>query len=201
MAKGFSQVEGLDYDQVFSPVIQFKSVCLILAMAALEGWVLTGLDVWNAYLHGKLDKEIYMEQPEGFIVPGKENMVLRLRRALYRLKQAGLAWWRALKQSMEKLRFTSLSSDAGLFLFRNKNSFIVTIIYVDDTIFCGPLAALVNHLKEEFKKIWETRDLGNVTEFVRGTAWYSLATRGLVWGGGVGGGVGRMVCCKSYSNC
>ena len=57
-------------------------------MAALKGWVLTGLNVRN---YGKLDKEIYMEQPEGFIVPGKENMVLRLRRALYGLKQAGVA--------------------------------------------------------------------------------------------------------------
>ena len=68
---------------------------------------------------------------------------------------------------MEKLGFTSLSSDTGLFLFRNKNSFILPIIYVDDAIFCGPLPALVNHLKEEFKKIWETRDLGKVTEFLR----------------------------------
>ena len=67
---------------------------------------------------------------------------------------------------MEKLRFTSLSSDAGLFLFRNKNSFVITIIYINDAIFCGPLPVLVNHLKEEFKKIWETRDLGDVTEFL-----------------------------------
>ena len=93
MAKGFSQVEGLDYDHIFSPVIWFESVHLILAMAALEGWVLTGLDVRNAYLYGRLDEEIYMEQPEGFVVSGKENMVLRLRHALYRLKQARLAWW------------------------------------------------------------------------------------------------------------
>ena len=135
-------------------------------MAALEDWVLTSLKIQNAYLYGKLDEEIYMEQPEGYVVPGKENMVLRLRHALYRLKQAGPAWWQALRQSMEKLRFTSLSSDAGFFLFRNKNSFIIAIIYVDDAIFCGPLPALVNHLKEEFKKIWETRDLGNVMEFL-----------------------------------
>ena len=67
---------------------------------------------------------------------------------------------------MEKLRFTSLSSDAGIFLFRNKDSFVITIMYVDDTIFCGPLRALVNHLKEEFKKIWETWDLNDVTEFL-----------------------------------
>ena len=76
VAKGFLQVEGLDYDQVFSPVIRFETVHLILAMAALENWSITGLDVWNAYLYGKLDEEIYMEQPEGFVVPGESHKVI-----------------------------------------------------------------------------------------------------------------------------
>ena len=66
---------------------------LIVSMAALENWHMHGLDVRNAYLYGELDEEIYMEQPEGFSVPGKAGHVLRLRRALYGLKQAGLAWW------------------------------------------------------------------------------------------------------------
>src|SRR6202789_2948584 len=136
-------------------------------MAALEGWYMTGLDVRNAYLYGKLDEEIYMEQPEGFVAPGREQEVLRLRRALYGLKQAGLAWWKALKQSMEELGFTSLSSDAGIFLFRNKESFVIAVIYVDDAIFLGPLTELVNMLRGKFMKIWETRDLGEVTEFLR----------------------------------
>ena len=68
----------------------------MLALAALENWYITGLDVRSAYLYGKLDKEIYMEQPEGFAAPGQERKVLRLWRALYGLKQAGLAWWRTL---------------------------------------------------------------------------------------------------------
>ena len=87
----------MDYDQVFSPVVRFKTVHLIISMAALENWHMHGLDVCNAYLYGELDEEIYMEQPEGFSVPGKTGHVLCLQQALYRLKQAGLAWWRALK--------------------------------------------------------------------------------------------------------
>jgi len=168
VAKGFRQVEGLDYDQVFSPVVRFETVRLILAMAALENWVAYGLDVRNAYLYGELDEEIYMEQPEGFRVPGKEDFVLRLRRALYGLKQAGLAWWRALKQSMEELGFTSLTSDAGVFIYRSKDgSFVIAIVYVDDAIFCGSSIPLVQKMKEAFMKRWETRDLGEITEFLR----------------------------------
>ena len=61
IAKGFSQVEGKDFDQIFSPVVRFETVRLILALAALEGWFLSGLDIRNAYLYGELEEEIYME--------------------------------------------------------------------------------------------------------------------------------------------
>ncbi|THH27330.1 hypothetical protein EUX98_g6847 [Antrodiella citrinella] len=94
VAKGFSQVEGVDFDQIFSPVVRFETVRLVLALATLEDWHVSGVDVKSAYLYGKLDEEIYMEQPEGFKVKGQERKVLRLLRALYGLKQAGLAWWR-----------------------------------------------------------------------------------------------------------
>ena len=78
VTKGFSQVEGMDYNQVFSPVVCFETVRLTISMAALENWVMHGLDVCNAYLYSKLDEEIYMEQPEGFSVPGKTGHVLCL---------------------------------------------------------------------------------------------------------------------------
>jgi hypothetical protein len=159
----------MDYDQVFSPVVRFETVRLILALAALKNWVAYGLNFRNAYLYGKLDEEIYMEQPEGFTAPGttKEHYVLRLLRALYGLKQAGLAWWRALKQSMEEMGFVSLTSDAGIFVYKRDGFFVVAIVYVDDAIFCGPNKALVIAMKETFMRRWETRDLGEVTEFLR----------------------------------
>ena len=93
VAKGFSQVEGEDFDKIFSPVVRFETVRLILALCALENWHISGLDVRNAYLYGKLEEEIYMKQPEGFIAKGQEHKVFRLKRALYGLKQAGLTWW------------------------------------------------------------------------------------------------------------
>ncbi|TFY50378.1 hypothetical protein EVJ58_g11073, partial [Rhodofomes roseus] len=168
VAKGYSQIEGLDYDQVFSPVVRFETVRLILALAALEGMHISGLDVRNAYLYGKLDEEIYMEQPEGFKVKGQEHRVLRLLRALYGLKQAGLAWWRTLNESLKELGFTRLVSDAGIFIYKTKDRrFVLVIVYVDDALFCGKDKALVAKLKNRFMKKWECRDLGDVKEFLR----------------------------------
>jgi len=168
VAKGFSQVEGKDFDQIFSPVVRFKTVHLILALAALEGWFLSGLDVRNAYLYGELEEEIYMEQPEGFHARGKERHVLRLCRALYGLKQAGLAWWQALKKSMEELGFVNLDSDAGLFKCFDEASqtFIIAVVYIDDAIFLGPSKATVEVMKKRFMERWESRDLGELKEFL-----------------------------------
>ena len=95
--------------------MRFESVRLIFALAALEGYYMTSVDVRTAYLYGKLDKEIYMQQPEGFRVRGQESKVLHLQHALYGLKQAGLAWWKELDHSMSNLGFKCINSDAGLF--------------------------------------------------------------------------------------
>jgi Reverse transcriptase (RNA-dependent DNA polymerase) len=92
VAQGFSQVEGIDFNELFSPVVRFESVQLILALSALEDYYCVSVDVRNAYLYGKLDEKIYMRQPEGFNARGQENKVIRLQHALYGLKQAGLAW-------------------------------------------------------------------------------------------------------------
>ena len=88
VAKGFMQIPGIDYDETFSPVAHFESLQLLLALAMLEDWEIQQMDVKSAFLNGVLDKEIYMEQPQGFITPGSETKVCRLKRAIYGLKQA-----------------------------------------------------------------------------------------------------------------
>ena len=89
VAKGYMQVEGIDYEETFSPVARYESIQYLLAHAALLDWQIGAMDVKLAYLHGVLDEEIYMEQPEGFTAKGEENKVCRLIRSLYGLKQAG----------------------------------------------------------------------------------------------------------------
>jgi hypothetical protein len=75
VAKGFSQIEGIDFDELFSPVVRYETTQLILGVAALEDFKIESVDVKAAYLYGKLDEEIYMEQPEGFT---KNSKVWRL---------------------------------------------------------------------------------------------------------------------------
>ena len=126
-----------------------------------------GVDVHTAYLYGKLDEEIYMRQPKGFIARGQESKVICLKRALYGLKQAGLAWWKELSNSMKDLGFAHLHLDAGIFVCREGTELIVAVIYVDDTMFFGKNEKLVKKKKALFMAKWECWDLGDVKEFLR----------------------------------
>ena len=168
VAKGFSQIEGLDYDEIFSPVVRFESVRTVLALAALEKWRIESLDVKSAFLYGELDEEIYMEQPDGFVLKGQEKKVLRLRKAIYGLKQAARAWWHELDRSLQDLGFKRLYADAGIFVARHSDGTLVIVLaYVDDIIITGPATKLVQEKKKLFMDKWECRDLGICDEFLR----------------------------------
>src|SRR6266545_7077131 len=115
VAKGFSQVQGIDYNDIFSPVVRYEMVHLMVALAALLQWHMSSVDVKTAFLYGELNEELYMEQPQGFKRKNQEHKVLRLKRALYGLKQAALQWWKALDKSMAAMGFRRLKSDSGIF--------------------------------------------------------------------------------------
>ena len=92
VARGFVQQEGVDFDDAFAPVARMESVRLLLALAAQEGWRVHHMDVKSTFLNGDLREEVYVHQPPGFAIPGKDGKVLHLRKALYGLRQAPRAW-------------------------------------------------------------------------------------------------------------
>jgi hypothetical protein len=91
VARGFMQREGIDFDDTFTPVARIESMRLLFALAAQEGWRVHHMDVKSTFLNIDLKEEVYVHQPPGFTIPGKEGKVLRLRKALYGLRQAPMA--------------------------------------------------------------------------------------------------------------
>ena len=92
MAKGYTQKEGIDYEETFSPVAMLKSIRILLAVAASLDYEIWQMDVKTAFLNGSLEEDIYMQQPEGFIARGQEHMACKLQRSIYGLKQASRTW-------------------------------------------------------------------------------------------------------------
>ena len=88
VAKGYSQIPGVDYNDVFSPVVKHNSIHTFFSIVSSHDLEYEQLDVKTAFLHGEFEEDIYMDQPEGFIVPGKEKFVCNLKRSLYSLKQS-----------------------------------------------------------------------------------------------------------------
>lgn len=88
VAKGFSQKEEIDYNEIFSPMVKHVSIRLMLSIVVNKDYELEQLDVKTVFLHGNLDERILMDQPEGYVKPGEENKVCLLRKSLYGLKQS-----------------------------------------------------------------------------------------------------------------
>ena len=143
--KGFSQVKGINFDKLFSSVIYYETTHLFLAITVLEDQNIHSINVKAAYLYSNLDKEIYIEQPEGFRLPGKEKKVQQLHKTLYSLKQASLFWWQTITKSMLALEFKQCKSNSSMYYFIDKKTkeLVITIIYIDDVCFMSSKNSLL----------------------------------------------------------
>jgi hypothetical protein len=150
VAKEITQIEGVDFDETFSPVACFESLQLLLALAMLEDWEIQQMDIKSAFLHGELEEEIYMEQPIGFIIAGKEHLVCRLHKALYGLKQASHAWNSQFHGVINELGFTWTYSDAVVYVYHHREGGVslFVILYVDDITILGNSISKINDLKK-----------------------------------------------------
>jgi len=165
VAKGYTQTYGIDYQETFSPVAKLNTVRVLLSVAANLDWPLHQFDVKNAFLHGDLKEEVYMDIPLGYM-SSSTGIVCRLQRALYGLKQSPRAWFGRFSIAMRKYGFQQSNSDHTLFLKRRQGKITALIIYVDDMIITGDDSEEIYRLEKHLAMEFEMKNLGGLKYFL-----------------------------------
>ncbi|GJX75492.1 transposable element [Tanacetum coccineum] len=161
VAKGFSQKEGIDYNEIFSPVVRHTSIRVLLSLVAHHDLELEQLDVKTAFLHGDLEEEIYMSQPEGFVVQGKEDYVCKIRKSLYGLKQSPRQWYKRFDSFMVQHGFSRSAYDCCVYHKRAPSgSLIYLLLYVDDMLVAAKDMEEIKKLKILLNTEFDMKDLG-----------------------------------------
>ena len=162
VAKGYTQKYGQDYHETFSPVIRYSSIRALLAFAVQEEMIVHQMDVVTAFLNGVLDEEIYMEQPPGYVKEGEEDLVCKLRKSLYGLKQSSRCWNTVFKEHMESIDFRQCTADPCIFVKNEESDVTIVAVYVDDLIIIAKTDETMKKVKESLATRFKMKDLGKI---------------------------------------
>ena len=161
VAKGYAQREGIDYNEIFSPVVKHSSIHILLALVAQYELDLDQLDVKTASLHGDLDEEIYMSQPTGFKTAGKENIVCKLKKSPYELKQSPKQWYKRFDNFIREKRYTRSHYDPCVYYNKlPSREYIYLLLYVNDMLIAFKSRSAIDKLKKDLSFEFEMKDLG-----------------------------------------
>jgi hypothetical protein len=152
----------VDYNKTFAPVAKFTSICCILALAALENVEIRQMDMKIAFINGKLEEEIYMEQPQGFVHQGGEHLVCKLHKSLYGLKQSPRAWNQKLDAFFKTIEFMKSEVNLSVYVAQVGDVKFFIVVYVDDLILvCNDQNKLLQ-IKKELSQKFEMKDFGEL---------------------------------------
>ncbi len=167
VAKGYTQTHGVDYSEVFSPVVRTPSLRTALAMANAMDLEVHHMDVCTAFLNGKLDCAVYMEQPEGYVDPDKPGHVCKLKKGLYGLKQAARLWNGTIDDFLKSRGYRDAGADGCVYVksFKEESGhvkFIILLLYVDDIVPVGNDLSLIKAEKAALCEQFDMVDNGDI---------------------------------------
>jgi hypothetical protein len=162
MVKGYTQKEGEDFFDTYSPVARLTTIRALLFLAASYGLIIHQMDDKTAFLNGELDEEIYMDQPDGFVAEGQEGKVYKLLKSLYGLKQASKQWHEKFNRILTSTGFAINEADICVYYQHGGGQEIILCLYVDDILNFGINIEVINNVKSFLSKSFDIKDLGEV---------------------------------------
>ncbi|GKA47287.1 zinc finger, CCHC-type containing protein [Tanacetum coccineum] len=159
--QGFKQKSGIDYFDTYAPVARISTIRLLIAMASIHNLIIHQMDVKTAFLNGELDEEVYMNQPQGFIMPGNENKVCKLIKSLYGLKQAPKQWHQKFDEVVLSNGYLLNQADKCVYSkFDESGKGVIICLYVDDMLIFGTDQVQVDLTKEFLSSRFSIKDIG-----------------------------------------
>ncbi|KAI3759566.1 hypothetical protein L6452_07465 [Arctium lappa] len=166
VAQGYTQEEGIDYEEIFAPVARIEAIRFFLAYASYMKFKVYQMDVKNAFLYGSIEEEVYVCQPPGFENPSYPDRVYKLKKALYGLHQAPRAWYDTLSSYLLENGFERGVIDKTLFIKRKKKDILLVQIYVDDIIFGSTTDNMCKEFEELMHQRFKMSSMGELTFFL-----------------------------------
>jgi hypothetical protein len=165
VARGFSQMHGVDFTETYAPTAKHDSLRLLLALAAGKKWKISQLDVSTAFLNGELEEEIYLDLPEGFQTNDPKK-VWRLKKTLYGLKQSPRIWNQTIAKFFVDLGFYRCIADQSVFILRGEEFVLIILLYVDDMLIFGSDPKEIDWIQQELTNRFKIHEIANGEEFV-----------------------------------
>ena len=163
VVKGHVQIFGVDYSDIFTPVVRLDTIPLLLAITAKKGQKVFQLDVKFAFLNGVLQEDIYVEQPKRFVEKYEDEKVYLLKKDLYGLKQAPRAQYSKIDEHLSSLGLEKIKSESTLYVTHKRNELLIVSLYIDDLLVTEGNVKLVEEFKREMKQVFEMTDLRLMT--------------------------------------